>query len=108
MFFAQRVSLPGGRGQYAPQSWVTVETDSEHIPHLAFVPIGCGPERGDRGRHGVAARQRNLDPQVVVAVVREQVVDQGKVGFGLLLAVGALALVDGGQVVETQKRALEL
>ena len=53
--------------------------DAEHVPHLALVPVGGRPEVGD-GRHGrVLALQRDLDPHVVVALEREQVVDDGEV-----------------------------
>src|SRR5262245_54865176 len=46
MFFAQGVALPGRRHQDAPQMRMAVEGDAEHVPRLALVPVGRGPDVG--------------------------------------------------------------
>ena len=100
MLLAQRVALPGKGHEDAAQRRVSVEAHAEHVPHLALVPVGRGPQAGDRGQRGVAVRQRHLDAQVLVPLVGEEVIEDREVALGLAVAVPAEAFVDGGEVVQ--------
>ena len=104
VLLAQRVALPPRRHEEAVQVRVAVDADAEHVPDLALVPVGGGPQAGDGRHRGASRRQRHLEAHVGVAVVGEEVVDDGEVGVGLALAVQPLALVDAAEVVEHAER----
>jgi len=96
---AQGVAHPGGWQQDAPQVGMALEGDSEHVPDLAFIPVGRGPDIRNRGQGGVFILKRYLDPDHAVAIERKQMIDQAEVAFGLILTIDTGSLVDGGQVI---------
>src|SRR5262249_33295318 len=98
--FAQWMALPCRRHQDAPQMRMAVEDDAEHVPHLALVPVGRGPDAGDGVQRRALVRERHLDPHVLVALEGEQVIDDREVARGLVAAGGADALVNGREIVE--------
>ena len=100
MVLAQRVALPGRRHQYPLEVGMAVEGDAEHVPDLALVPVGGGPDIDDAGQRRLVAGERHLDADVVVTFVGKKVVDDREVARRLTFTVGAHTLVDGGQVVE--------
>ena len=100
---AQRVPLPPGRREEAGEVRVPADVDPEHVPDLALVPVGAGPDAGDRVDRRPLAAQRHLEAQVGVPRVRDEVVEDREVGLGLALARGAEALVDRAQVVERRR-----
>ncbi len=101
MVLAQGMADPSGRHQDAPQAGMAVELDPEHVPDFPLVPVGRRPEPDEGAEREGVLFEGDLDPEVLVAAERKQVIDDGEVAGGLV--VGGLppgALVDGGQVVE--------
>ena len=92
------MSLPGRRHDDAPKMRMALKDDAEHVPYFALVPIGRGPHIADRREGQVGFDQRNFETNILVAVEREQMIDDGKFTVGKALPVSALALVDGRQV----------
>ena len=97
MLLAQRMSLPQGRREDAPQVGMTVELDAKHVEGFAFVPV-CHRIDGLDGVDAFAVGQRHLDAHVVVRGQRHEVIEDREVGCGLTVAVSAGSFVDGGQV----------
>ncbi len=97
---AQRMAFPGRWHQHASEERVAIEGDAEHVPDLALVPVGVGPDGDGGGQLHVAFAERDLDHHVAVSLQRHQVIEDAEVGGGQALALGAQALVGGAQVVE--------
>ena len=104
----QRVPAPPRRHENPLQVRVPVEADAEHVPHLALVPVGGGPDVDGAGQRRRVARERHLYAHVGVAVVGEEVIDNREVARRLALAMRAGALVDGRQVVQRLVWLLDL
>ncbi len=65
---AQRMAFPGRWHQHAGEERVAIEGDAEHVPDLALVPVGVGPD-GDGGRQvQIAFLERDLDHHVTVSL----------------------------------------
>ena len=71
------------------------EQDAEHVEHLALEPVGRGVHGNDRGHH-VGFIDRHLQPDAVVLVHRQEVVDQ-------IEARRAVRMVDGRDVDQRGK-----
>ena len=87
---------------------MAVEGDAEHIPGFALIPARRRPEFRDTGEGEAVLLERDFDPDIVVALEGEQVVDDGKVAVRLSLPMAAGPLVDGGEVVQHSVRPLDL
>src|SRR6185295_4188954 len=74
--------------------------DAEHVPYFTLVPVRGRPEVCHRGHRKAVFPERCFDANVLVAVIREQVVDDGEVARRLPLSVIPLTLVNGGSIVE--------
>src|ERR1051326_6561760 len=99
------MALPGARHQDSFKVRMAVKRDAEHVPDFALVPIRCGPEIRDGCQRWIVAIQRNLKANVLVALVREQVIDDREITWGLIGARVAHTLVNGSEVI---KRAIGL
>ena len=97
MLLAQRVPLPVVGHEDAPQIRMTLEIDAEHVEDLALVPVGRGPNVGQRRRRRHLSMQWHLDPHISGVVVGHQMVNQGEI---VVRAFATGALVDCGQVLE--------
>jgi hypothetical protein len=100
MVFAERVALPGRWHQDAPQMWMSVEGDAEHVPDFALVPVRRGPKVRHGGERGRADGERHFDSNVCVTLVGKQMIDDGEVARWLVLAMDTLTFVDGSEVEE--------
>src|SRR5690606_7824445 len=69
-------------------------------PYFALVPVGIGPDAGDRWQIQVVLGQGDLDHYVTITFQRQQVVEHREIGIWQASAVGAQALIDPVQVVE--------
>jgi hypothetical protein len=52
------------------EAWVTIEVDPEHLPRLAFVPVGPSEHRGDTGTTGILVIDGHVDIDVNRASLR--------------------------------------
>src|SRR5215813_7660496 len=95
MFLTQGMTMPGRRRQDASQVRMAGEGDSEHIPHFALVPVGRGPDVSDGFERRALASERHFDPDILVALEGEQVINDCEIAYGLIIAVVADALVNG-------------
>jgi len=108
MLLAQRMPLPGGRHQNSSEIRMPLEFHTEHVPHLALVPVGARPEIRHGGDGGGRFRQGDLETKVLVSPVGEKMIQNGKIARGLIFAMRAEALVDSSQVVECFEWSVDL
>src|ERR671923_1959955 len=100
MILAEGMTVPGGGHQNAPEVWMALEDDAEHIPDFALIPIGRGPEINDAADGGEFALERDLEADVGVAIVGQELIDHGEIAVRLPMALRTDALVDGGEVIQ--------
>ncbi len=86
---AQRVAFPGRRHHDAAQVRVAWEVDAEHVPDFTLVPVGVGPDAGNRRYAQIAFGKRYLDHHVAVSLDRQQVIEHGEVCAGQTTTVCA-------------------
>ena len=79
---------------------MTVEDDSEHVPHFALVPVGGGPDVRDAGQRKAVLRQGHLDAHIFVPVKGKEMIDDREIAGRLAVAMHPHALIDGGEVVQ--------
>src|SRR6185312_1342199 len=99
------MALPCRRHKDPPQMRMSIEDDAKHVPGFALVPVRGRPEIRHRGERRPVAGKWDFDANVRVSLVGKQVIDDGKVARGLVLAMEALTLVDGGKIEERAIRA---
>ncbi len=97
---AQRVAFPGRRHHDAAQVRVAWEVDAEHVPDFTLVPVGVGPDAGNRRYAQIAFGKRYLDHHVAVSLDRQQVIEHGEVCAGQTTTVCAQSLVHAMQVIQ--------
>src|SRR5215472_7330526 len=97
---AQRMAGPGLGHENSHQVRMAPESNAEHVPNLALVPVGGWPDVGDAVWVRVFSFKWNFDTDVLVAVEGKQVINNGEITLGLGLAVFSWPLVNGSQVVE--------
>jgi len=83
---------------------MAVKPNPEHVPDFPLVPIGRGPEVSNGLVARILSLERHLETEVLVAVYREELINEGKVTCGLTGWGGpADALIDGTQVEEQRE-----
>src|SRR5262245_37828604 len=108
MLLAQGMPLPRAGHQNSLQVWMIVKPDSKHVPDFALIPIGGGPDVGDGWEGWVLTLKRDFQTKVLVAFVREQMIDDREVTVRLAVARGSLPLVNCGQIVKCAVRFRDL
>src|SRR5580698_10306215 len=81
-----------------------IENDSEHVPDFALVPVRCRINVGNRLELRFTLTQRNFQPDVRVALIGEQVINNSEVARWLAVSVPASPLVDRSEVEEHLER----
>ena len=79
---------------------VSVKDDPEHVPYLTLVPIGGGPDIGNRGHRQIRFDECNLETDVRITLERQQVIDDGELACWLVVAIRSRTLVDRRQIVQ--------
>jgi hypothetical protein len=100
VFFAKWMAHPAVRHQDAFEMGMTVETDPEHVPHFALIPIGRRPDACATRQRQPVTRERNLKAQIFISVKRKEVVYHREIAGWSAIAMCPRALIDGGEVVE--------
>ena len=67
---SQSMALPGGRQQYAIKIGMIGKFDAEHVPGLAFIPVGVGPNVGNCRYFHLRLTRGNLEPDLGTAAER--------------------------------------
>src|SRR5580658_10071455 len=81
-----------------------IENDSEHVPGFTLVPVRRGINVGNRLELRFTRAQRNFQPDVRVARIGEEVINNSEVARWLAIAVPASPLVDRSEVEEHLER----
>jgi hypothetical protein len=84
-------------GQQPAQVGMAGERDAEHVEHLALEPVGAGKDAG-QGRHRLVLAQRRLQPQPLIPIHRQQMIDD-------IETLGPFGVVDRGDVDQGGKAA---
>uniref|UniRef100_Q7R783 Uncharacterized protein n=1 Tax=Plasmodium yoelii yoelii TaxID=73239 RepID=Q7R783_PLAYO len=98
MILAQGMALPGRRHDEAAQVGMPVETDAEHVPDFALVPVGGGADGNDAGERRIGLRQGDFQPDIGVALQRDEVIDDRVGACRHAVTVLPDPFIDGGQV----------
>src|SRR5438552_2423269 len=94
--------------QQALQMRMPVKNNSEHVPHVALVPIGSGPDARYSGQRKAVFRQGYLDADIFVPLERKEMIDNRKIARRLTVAMLPHALIDGREVIQHLVRTVDI
>ena len=87
---------------------MTIEVDAHQIPHFPFIPVGVGEVAADGGQRQITLLERHLQHQVGVAIDGNEVIEDGEVAVGQVVAMAAHPLVGGAEIEQHHERGGEL
>ena len=105
MVLAERMPFPGRGHEDSAQIAMSLEPHAEHVPRLAFVPVGGVKDVGHAPDRGRFASQRDLDPEVLIALEGKELIDDGEIARRLIVPVRPLPLIDHSQIEKRWKRS---